>query len=296
MNGVISLLKPPGMSSQAAVSRIRRLCGGVRAGHAGTLDPEAAGVLPVMLGRATKLSDYLMHGSKEYIAELRVGLQTDTLDSEGAVVAESPVRFSADKLRAVLPQFTGSIRQQVPAYSAVKVHGQPLYAAARCGRIQPRPSRTVHIDSLELLGGRDDRFLLRIVCRQGTYVRSLLSDLAAALGTVGYTSFLLRARVGRFVLPDSCTLEEIEAGGPERFLTAAQDALEIERLSLPAHLYPILDSGAAVDMARVRGVRAAAGRDYAVLCRDVFFGVGRLEERGLVLKARVKLPDDAAAE
>lgn len=287
MTGVLPLLKPPGMSSQEAVSHVRRLAGIRRCGHAGTLDPEAAGVLPVLLGRATKLSDHLMHAPKEYIAELCVGLETDTLDSEGRITVRSEGRFSAEQLREVLPRFIGRIEQAPPRYSAVKVSGRPLYAYARAGRAAEVPRRTVLIRELELLRGSGDRFLLRVACGQGTYIRTLLSDIAAALGTVGYTSFLLRTKAGHLELADTCTLEDLSAETLPDLLRPPGEAVRLERLELPARLLRILASGAAIDMRRVPEAAADPDTDYAVWCGGTFFGIGRLEERGLVLKARL---------
>lgn len=289
MNGVLPLLKPPGMSSQEAVSRVKRIAGVARAGHAGTLDPEAAGVLPILLGRATKLSAYLTQGRKEYIAELRIGLKTDTLDSEGSIVAQSAVRFEAGDLQRILPDFAGRIEQRPPRYSAVKVDGKPLYAHARAGRSVEASPRVVQIDSIELLAGRADRFLLRIVCHQGTYIRTLLSDLAERLGTVGYTSYLLRTEAARLRIAESVLLEDLTGAGLSDLLIAPEDAVQLPRVDLPRHLFPILDSGSAIDMNRVSGVQVAPDTDYAVYCCGVFFGVGRIAEPGLVLKARIRI-------
>lgn len=289
MNGVLPLLKPPGMSSQEAVTHVRRLAGGAKAGHAGTLDPEAAGVLPVLIGRATKLSGYLMQGCKEYVAELCVGAGTDTLDSEGMVTAVSPVRFSAAQLEEILPRFTGRIEQLPPLYSAVKVGGRPLYVHARAGRRVDVPSRMVQVDGIRLLSSIGDRFLLQIACRQGTYIRTLLSDLAQALGTVGYTSFLLRTRAAHLELAQTVALEELTRETLPAHLIAPERAVHLETIHLPQHLFRVLDSGAAIDMRRVHGIAAVPGTDYAVYCGGTFFGIGRLEERGLVLSARIKL-------
>lgn len=289
MNGVLPLLKPPGMTSQEAVSRVRRLAGVRRAGHAGTLDPEAAGVLPVLIGRATKLSDYLMHQPKEYVAELRIGCQTDTLDSEGAVTDSSSVRFSEAQLRETLPCFTGQIGQTPPDYSAVKVNGSPLYAYARAGRSVEVPQRLVTVDALELLSGDGDRFLLRVACQKGTYVRTLLSDLAKALGTVGYTSFLLRTQAGHISIERTVTLEELTPETLPETLIAPEEIVQLERIELPRHLFPILDSGTAIDMKRVPGISLRPGSSYAVYCDGVFFGIGERTERGLVLRTRIRV-------
>lgn len=291
MTGVLPLLKPPGMTSQQAVSHVKSLLGVTRAGHAGTLDPGACGVLPVMIGRATKLSAHLMHEPKAYIAEMLVGVQTDTLDTYGRVVAADPHRFDARALTAVLPDFLGPQLQVPPHFAAIKRQGKPLYALAREGTCPQVGPRRVHIDELRLLHQQEeDRFLLYIACRQGTYIRALIRDLAAALDTVAVTSFLLRIQAGGFSIQDTVTFPEL-AQGKADLIRRPEEILRLPRLHLPAHLYPVLDSGGTVDLQRLRGLQAAEDTPYELWCRGVFFGIGQRTGDGLKLTVRLKAPD-----
>jgi tRNA pseudouridine55 synthase len=193
---------------------VRRLAAQKRVGHAGTLDPLAEGVLPVLLGRATRLADYIQAGRKTYVAEIELGAATETDDAEGAVVAQAPVPpLSAERLDQVLGHFEGDILQTPPKYSALKVAGQRAYAIARGGRevlLAPRP---VHIDGVHLLDFSSTTLRLEVTCSKGTYIRALARDIASTLGTLGHLSSLLRTRVGPFVLSDSTTLGDLAERG-----------------------------------------------------------------------------------
>lgn len=211
MNGLINLLKPPGMTSSDAVVWLRRRLRGVKLGHAGTLDPEAAGVLPLMLGKATRLFDELVDKDKEYLAEWMPGAATDTQDSQGRVVAESANRPSLEAIRSALPRFTGLIWQRPPAYSAIKLDGAAAYERARRGEDVDIPPRQTRVDSMEALSTTQrGGVLLRIRCGRGTYVRTLCHDLGMALDCPAHMGFLLRTRSGPFVLEDAVTLEELD--------------------------------------------------------------------------------------
>lgn len=294
MNGVVNLLKPPGMTSQKAVSHVRRILGVKKAGHAGTLDPEACGVLPVCLGRATKLSGFLTDGSKEYIAELTLGAKTDTLDSWGRVLEKEEPRAvrEGDVIRAAA-RFTGPIMQTPPAYSAVKIDGKALYQYARSGKDVRAAARPVEVYELELLRGYGKGpFLFRIRCSKGTYVRVLLADIAEDLGQCGYTSFLLRTGAGRFRIENASTFQELEedaAREKRRLVISCEDASPGVRLEIPAYLYRILETGGRILPEKVRGLEVEAGTLYAVWCRGEFFGVGELDGPRLVLRARIKV-------
>ena len=225
MNGFLNLLKPPGMSSGAAVAVIKRLTG-ERTGHAGTLDPEAAGVLPVMVGRATRLLDYFTDKSKSYAAEISFCGATDTQDAQGVIV-EKALRVPArEEIQATLAQFRGKILQCPPAYSALKRDGVPLYALARKGESVRTEPRETEIRSLEL-GERTgmDGYMLFVDCGSGTYIRTLCHDIGQALNAPAHMRFLLRTRHGAFELKDARTIEEITQA-------AAQGALEQRLLPL----------------------------------------------------------------
>jgi tRNA pseudouridine55 synthase len=196
------------------VARVRRLAGQKRVGHAGTLDPAAEGVLPVLLGRATRLADFVGEGRKEYRGVVALGSATATDDAEGDVVATAPVpAVSRDELEAVLSGFRGEIQQVPPAYSAVKVAGKRSYAVARAGGSVELAARTVTIYRLDVTHQGGSSLSLVVECSRGTYIRSLARDIARALGTVGHLRSLVRTRVGGFRIEDALTLEQIEERG-----------------------------------------------------------------------------------
>jgi tRNA pseudouridine55 synthase len=217
--GVLNVNKQPGWTSHDVVARVRRLSGQRRVGHAGTLDPPAEGVLPVLLGPATRLADLAQAGRKRYTAEVRLGTATTTDDAAGDPIATRPVpRLDRASVERALHDFRGEIRQRPPRYSAIKADGRRAYAIARRGGepdLQPRPV-TVH--ALELLWLEGDRLALEVECARGTYIRALARDLAVALGTVGHVTRLVRTRVGPLGLESALTLERLAELGIERAL------------------------------------------------------------------------------
>jgi tRNA pseudouridine55 synthase len=202
--------KPCGWTSHDVVARVRRLAGQKRVGHAGTLDPLAEGVLPVLLGRATRLADYIQTGRKTYLATIQLGAATETDDSEGAVTEQLAVpQLSQPLLEDTLSHLTGEILQTPPKYSALKIDGRRAYALARAGdevTLSPRP---VIIDNLRLLNYTDTTLRIEVTCSKGTYIRALARDIAATLHTVGHMSALTRTRVGPFLLTDAVTLDDL---------------------------------------------------------------------------------------
>jgi len=215
ISGWIILDKPLGMTSTQAVGKLRWLYRAEKAGHAGTLDPLATGLLPIALGEATKTVPHVQQGGKRYLFEILWGTQTSTDDAEGEMVATSDHRPSEAELRAALPAFTGTIMQRPPAFSAIKVDGARAYDLARAGAPVDLAPRPVTIDALTLLSHGPERSRFEMACEKGTYVRALARDLAAALGTCGHVSLLRRTAVGGFTEADAITIEAIEAA-PER--------------------------------------------------------------------------------
>lgn len=213
--GLLVLDKPDGLTSHTAVQRVRRALGVSRAGHAGTLDPLATGVLLVGLGRATRLLEYLVGHDKEYRARVRLGERRDTLDREGRLLETLPVPpLSPPLIEEALGRFRGTVVQIPPVYSAVKVQGVSLHRRARRGEAVEPSARAVEIHELELLGIEGPDVLLRVACSSGTYVRSLARDLGAALGTAGALWELTRTRSGPFGLGQARSLAQIVAAGP----------------------------------------------------------------------------------
>lgn len=211
VHGWLILDKPIGLTSTQAIGKARRLVGGKKVGHAGTLDPLATGILPLAFGEATKLVPYVMDGTKEYEFTITWGEQRATDDAEGEVVATSDVRPSEDDICASIPHFTGTISQRPPSFSAIKVDGQRAYDLARGQGTPPvLEPRDVEIYRLELLKAELDVASFRVNCGKGMYVRSLARDLAVFLGTYGYVSQLRRTRVGQFGLDRAISLEKLE--------------------------------------------------------------------------------------
>ncbi len=219
VDGLVLLDKPPGMSSNQALQRVRRGLQAAKGGHAGTLDPMATGMLPLCFGQATKACGTLLGSSKAYRARLRLGSATDTGDAEGAVVRECPVpRFDSARAAGVLGSFVGSREQRPPMYSALKQGGRPLYELARAGIEVERAARRIEIRSLELLAAGESEIEFEVECSKGTYVRVLGEEIAEALGSCGHLAELRRTWVEPFGGLPMVTLETIEgwavAGDP----------------------------------------------------------------------------------
>jgi tRNA pseudouridine55 synthase len=211
ISGWICLDKPYDLTSTYAVSRVRRTFNAQKAGHAGTLDPLATGVLPIALGEATKTVPFLVDADKAYRFTIAWGRTTATYDREGETLAESDVRPTLAQVEALLPRFVGEIQQVPPAFSAIKVDGERAYDLARAGEVVELKARPVTIHAARLAGAADsDHVTIEIECGKGTYVRALVRDIADALGACGHVSELRRTRVGRFTEHSAVTLELLE--------------------------------------------------------------------------------------
>ncbi|MBV9580988.1 MAG: tRNA pseudouridine(55) synthase TruB [Chloroflexi bacterium] len=208
------------------MARVRRLAGQKRVGHAGTLDPLATGVLPILLGRATRLADFIQAGRKTYVAEIRLGTATETDDAEGSVIEQRPIpSLSQPEIKNILTQFTGEILQIPPKYSALKVAGRRAYALARAGgdvHLEPRP---ITVDTLHLLRFTDTTLTVEVTCSKGTYIRALARDIAARLDTVGHMSALARTRVGPFTRSEAVTVDDLASRGLPAVLLSPRRAL-----------------------------------------------------------------------
>jgi tRNA pseudouridine55 synthase len=210
VDGVLTIRKEAGWTSHDVVAKVRHLLGGVKVGHAGTLDPAATGVLPLLIGRGTRIAEYLVEWDKEYRAVLRLGQTTDTQDATGTVLA----RYTTDSvtpeaIHEAVGRFHGPVEQVPPMYSAVKVEGVPLYKSARAGKTIAREARTIVIHTLEVLAMQGRDVTLRIVCSKGTYVRTLCADIGEALGVGGHMLALERRRVGPLMIEQALTIDEV---------------------------------------------------------------------------------------
>ena len=235
IHGWLVIDKPPGMTSARVVAKVLESTGAAKAGHGGTLDPMATGVLPVALGEATKTTAYVMGGTKVYRFTVRWGEARDTDDAEGVVTETSEARPDEAQIRAALPVFTGVDSQVPPAFAAIKVGGRRAYALARRGEAVELAPREVTIDRFELLRVVDaDHAAFEVVCGKGTYVRALARDLAARLGTVGHLSELRRTRVGEFREGDAISLDNLAALGHSAALSTHLRPVETALADIPA--------------------------------------------------------------
>lgn len=291
IHGWLVLDKPQGMTSTQAVSAARRIFNAQKAGHAGTLDPLATGVLPIAFGEATKTVPYAVDGEKGYRFTVRWGTETDTDDAEGQAVAKSGLVPSPDEIEAVLPRFTGHIMQIPPSFSAIKVDGARAYDLARAGEKCELEARPVHVATLSLSSVPDpETAVFEATCGRGTYVRALARDMGRALGCLGHVIALRRVRVGSFSEADAVTMATLE--------DTASESNRAEGLLLPVE--SALGSLMAVEVARqdaarlhqgqpviVRGRDAPAEADACYMtCRGHLVALGRIT-RGQLVPVRV---------
>ncbi len=279
MDAIVNLNKPSGITSQQAVTKVKRLLGARKAGHTGTLDPLATGVLLVCLNEATKISRFLLDADKTYRATVRLGIATDTGDADGRVVEEKDFSFlSAADIAAAAALFSGKIRQKPPMYSAVKVNGEKLYRLARKGIEVEREERIVEIRDIGVSAFASPFFDLTVTCSKGTYIRTLCEDIGRRLGTVAHIVALERTRTGSFTIEDSASFQELSSEDisfGRRYVSSIDDALVgLKELILDANDYdkvrrgipvPLKDSDSVDDHSCFR-LKDPAGR---------IFGVGR---------------------
>ncbi len=265
VNGWCILDKPVGMTSTHAVSVVKRLFSARRAGHAGTLDPLASGLLPIALGEATKTVPFVMEGRKTYRFTVRWGEERDTDDGEGRVTASSDERPPPDQVRALLPRFTGTIEQVPPQYSAIKIAGERAYDIARSGEEVTLAARPVEIHRLELVETLDaDHSVLAAECGKGTYVRAIARDMGRALGCRGHVSGLRRTAVGPFQEADAVTLEALQAAASAAEAGAGTDGLKALLQPVDAGLRSLPSLG----VSRADAARLARGPAVLLRGRD----------------------------
>ena len=277
IDGVLLLDKPLGLTSNAALQSARRLYNAAKAGHTGTLDPLATGLLPLCFGEATKFAGELLDADKTYDATVRLGVTTDTADAEGQVLQTRPVQVSGQQAEAAVRRFTGEIMQVPPMHSALKRDGKPLYAYAREGITLERAPRRVTIHSIELHQFCVDTLMLTVVCSKGTYIRTLAEDIGAALGCGAHLQALRRTRIGRLQLDRAVTLPGLES----------VDQLQRDAQLLPADALldglprAELDSTDAVRLGHGQPVRwsGPAGR-WRAYAQGTFLGLCELDDAG----------------
>ncbi|HQR25261.1 MAG TPA: tRNA pseudouridine(55) synthase TruB [Steroidobacteraceae bacterium] len=302
VDGIVLLDKPPGMSSNQALQRVRRLLAAAKGGHAGTLDPMATGMLPLCFGQATKACGQLLGSRKAYRATIALGAATDTGDADGAITVEADVpTLDQSRVEAVLARFTGTIEQIPPMYSALKRDGRPLYELARRGEDVPRETRHVVIHRLSLASLAARELSIEVICAKGTYVRALGEDIARALGTCGHLSDLRRLWVEPFEGEPMVALEDVERW-------AAEGGAEPGR---PPWLMPVdrafaglprldLDPTGARHLCQGRVLHSAAGTTAVGTARAYgadgrFLGLVSIDGSGVVRVARLFLAGEGSA-
>lgn len=226
VSGILVIDKPAGWTSMDVCAKLRGIFHEKRVGHGGTLDPMATGVLPVFIGRATRAVEFAEKSDKEYIADLKLGVITNTQDTSGEVLEERPVQVSREQLEAVLERFRGDILQVPPMYSAIKINGKKLYELARKGREVERPARPVTIKALEIVEQQGkDLYMIQVRCTKGTYIRTLCHDIGQALGCGGCMASLRRTMAAGFTLERAHTLEDVQTAPDPTALLLPVDSL-----------------------------------------------------------------------
>lgn len=293
MNGFLNILKPPGMSSAAVVAAVRRLTGEKRVGHAGTLDPEAAGILPVMIGKAARLFDFLADKEKEYIAVAAFGWATDTQDVTGSVTETGNAFPEEAQVRKAARALTGDILQRPGIYCALKKDGIPMYERARRGEKIEVPERTVHVEEIRILGVEPEHgFRILVRCGRGTYIRSICEDLGRLTGCPAHMRFLLRTRTGPFSLTTAVTLEEAaamaEVGALGRVLLKPDMPLShLKRLDAPSWSRKAVEAGASLKCAVLKGELPGEGEPARLYLDGEFWGIVEREEEHLKFRAQI---------
>lgn len=279
MNGVINFYKPSGMTSHDAVYFFRRLLKIKRIGHTGTLDPNATGVLPICIGKATRISEYLLDVDKEYIGELTLGSSTDTLDSDGIINNTSNIKVTKEDIITSFSKFKGMITQTPPMYSAIKINGKKLYELAREGIEVERKSRDVNIYKLDIMNIKNnEKIFFYTKCSKGTYIRTLCDDIGRDLGTYGHMSYLIRVGVGNFKLESAYSMDYLKSLSKEEIeslIIPMDKAIDhLDKLVVPDQLYEKLINGVKLSM----GIdpKSDLVHPKRIYCKDQFIGIGNI--------------------
>lgn len=294
-HGVLVLHKPAGVTSHDCVAKVRRLFATKKVGHTGTLDPEVTGVLPICLGNATRIVEYLQEQSKTYEVVMRIGISTTTEDAQGEVLEQVPVEaasITVERMKELFQRFTGEIEQVPPMYSAVKVNGQRLYDLARQGVVVERKPRNVTIYELklhEISAGDDQTVLVSFSCRcsKGTYIRTLCVDLGLAMGYPAHMAHLIRTQSGGFTLDQAITLSDLEAklqsGDTENLLYSMGEALDFPRIQIPEERKAAVLNGLETSL---QGVQVEEGSLVCLYAGEQLLGIHRVHagNRGFVAK------------
>ena len=286
MEGVINVYKEAHWTSSDVVNKLKGVLHERRIGHGGTLDPDATGVLPICVGRATRLFDYITAFHKTYVACVKLGVVTDTEDATGNVLEENAVNVSLDGIKNILPEFTGIIKQIPPMYSALHINGERLYALARRGEKIELEAREVEIENIELISDlKDNEFSIRVTCGKGTYIRTLCHDIGKRLGCGAHMKTLLREKAAGLSLKDSYKISELQEmmdKGDLSFLKPTDQAVSfMERVNIHKNALKKLENGNPIPKNFADKIVGGFVRIY---CENIFFGIGILENGTYRLK------------
>ena len=275
MNGLLIINKQKGFTSHDVVNVIRKKLNTKKVGHTGTLDPNATGVLPILIGKGTKISKYLMEHDKTYIATLKLGEKTDTGDSEGQVIEEKPIPKDVRKegINDVLQSFLGKQKQLPPMYSAIKINGKKLYEYAREGEEVKIEPRNIEIYKIELLEYQNNKIKFEVECSKGTYIRTLCEDIAKKLGTVGYMEELQRTKVNNFKIGDSVLLDDITLENVEEDLIKIEEVFkEKDKIELDNKKLELFLNGVKLTYDLPKDI-------YRIYNNKQFIGIGIVENK-----------------
>jgi len=289
MNGVINICKQNDWTSNDVVVKLKGILKQRHIGHTGTLDPGAAGVLPICVGKATKLFDFLTGQHKTYIAEACFGAETDTQDAYGKIISIAKVDFTQAQLEDEISKFSGDIYQKPPMYSALKQNGKRLYELARAGEVIEIPNRNIFIQSIEPLAPlKNSRCMFKVVCGKGTYIRTICNDLGRNLGSAAYMSFLLRKSAAGLDIVNSYTLAEIEAmvkQGDYSFLIPTDSAIDyMPSVHFKEEAYKALTNGNPISADLAINDATNSNELVRIYCKDSFFGIGEKIENKYNIK------------
>ncbi len=282
MDGIINVFKPKGITSHDVIKDIRKIFKIKKVGHTGTLDPNAAGVLLVCIGKGTRISEYMLDLPKEYIGELTLGYATDTQDAEGKIIKYSNKEVKEEEIYHAFNKFKGEIEQIPPMYSALKYKGQKLYELARKGKTVERKPRQATIYELIIKKIIDKKIIFYVKCSKGTYVRTLCDDIGEYLGTYGYMSFLLRVGVGNFRIEDSISLDqlkELDSNSLESMIIPIDEGLmHLDKIKLDKKYFTKLINGVKIYMKELSINKYNVNIPMRVYCDNKFIGIGRINQ------------------
>ncbi len=289
MDGIINFHKPKGMTSHDVVYYFRRLLNIKKIGHGGTLDPEVAGVLPICIGKGTRVAEYMLEADKEYIGELNLNYSTDTQDSYGNILLKSTKKPSMEEISVVFSKFIGEIKQIPPMYSALKFQGKKLYELAREGKTIQREARISRIYELDIISIKDNSIIkFYVKCSKGTYIRTLCNDIARDLGLYGHMSNLIRIGVGNFNIKDSISMDYLNNTNIDHiknlFLPIDYPLYDFDEIIVKDDLYNGIINGLVTPI----NENLNLGSLFKVYCRSRFIGIGEIiqNKNGKFLKMK----------